>query len=149
MSRKADILNMRQVLVKRRDALRRAMAGDMSLLKELRAKPTGDMVDAALDSVQDEISSQLVEVEAREVRRIEHALELMHSGQYGVCESCGNNIPMARLNALPYAVRCIKCQRESERQGVTAGEGADWSRLLDSPDGDTAPPENGIGTEGP
>ena len=132
MSRKDAILSMRQVLVKRRDALRKALAGDLSLLKELRAQTSGDVVDAALDSVQDEISSQLAEVESRELARIEYALERMRSGQYGNCEGCGTNIPMARLNALPYATYCIKCQREAERQGTALGSSdVDWSRLLD------------------
>ena len=76
------------------------------------------MVDAALDSVQDEISSQLAEVESRELTRIEYALERMRNGQFGICEGCGTGIPMARLNALPYATYCIKCQREAERQGA-------------------------------
>ena len=133
MSRKDAILNMRQVLVKRRDALRKALAGDLSLLKELRAQTTGDVVDAALDSVQDEISSQLAEVESRELARIEYALERMQNGHYGVCEGCATNIPMARLNALPYATFCIKCQREAERQGATSAADVDWSRLLDAP----------------
>ena len=138
MSRKDAILSMRQVLVKRRDALRKALAGDLSLLKELRAQTSGDMVDAALDSVQDEISSQLAEVESRELTRIEYALERMRNGHFGACEACGTAIPMARLNALPYAVLCIKCQREAERQGSTPGSSADvdWGRLLDSSGGD-------------
>ncbi len=120
MSRKDAILNMHQILIKRRDALRKALAGDLSLLKELRAQSSGDVVDAALDSVQDEISSQLAEVESRELARIEYALERMREGQFGVCEGCGASIPMARLNALPYATYCITCQREAERQGATA-----------------------------
>ena len=138
MSRKEAILNMRQVLIKRRDALRKALAGDLSLLKELRQQTTGDVVDAALDSVQDEISSQLAEVESRELAQTENALERMRNGDYGVCEACGCNIPMARLTALPYATLCVKCQREAERQGITGGPDADWSRLLDSggPDSD-------------
>ncbi len=133
MSRKDAILNMRQVLIKRRDALRRALAGDLSLLKELRAQTSGDMVDAALDSAQDEISSQLAEVESRELARIEYALDRMRNGHYGACEGCGCNIPMARLNALPYATYCIKCQREAERLGTVGGSSdVDWSRLLDT-----------------
>ena len=136
MSRKDAILNMRQILVKRRDALRKALAGDLSLLKELRAQTTGDVVDAALDSVQDEISSQLAEVESRELSRIEYALERMREGQFGICEGCESNIPMARLNALPYATYCITCQREMERQGATSAADVDWSRLLDSPNSD-------------
>lgn len=136
MSRKEAILNIRQILVMRRDALRKALAGDLSLLKELNAQTSGDMVDAALDSVQDEISSQLAEVESRELARIEYALERMHEGQFGVCEGCGMGIPMARLNALPYATYCIKCQREAERQGATSAADVDWSRLLDVPGAD-------------
>lgn len=136
MSRKDAILNMRQILIKRRDALRKALAGDLSLLREIRAQASGDVVDAALDSAQDEISSQLAEVESRELARIECALERMRNGQFGVCEGCGANIPMARLNALPYATYCIKCQREAERQGASSGGDVDWSRLLDSSGGD-------------
>ena len=40
---------------------------------------------------------------------------------------------MARLNALPYATYCIKCQREAERQGANSPADVDWSRLLDVP----------------
>ena len=129
MSRKDAILNMRQILVKRRDALRRALAGDLSSLKELRGQPPGDTVDSALDSIQDEISSQLAEVENRELSRIEYALERMREGQFGICEGCGTNIPMGRLNALPYANYCIMCQREAERQGDTSASEVDWSQL--------------------
>ncbi len=136
MSRKDAILNMRQILIKRRDALRKALAGDLSLLKELRAQSSGDVIDAALDSVQDEISSQLAEVESRELNRIEYALERMREGHFGVCEGCGTQIPMARLNALPYATLCIKCQREAEQQGGGGAADVDWSRLLDTSGGD-------------
>ena len=131
MSRKDAVLKMRQVLVKRRDALRKALAGDLSLLKELNER-SGDVVDAALDSVQDEISSQLAEVESRELARIEYALESMRNGHYGICEGCTSTIPMARLNALPYATYCINCQREAERQGAASPADVDWSRLLES-----------------
>ncbi len=137
MNRKEAILNMRQVLIKRRDALRKVLAGDLSVLKELRAQSSGDMVDAALDSVQDEISSQLAEVESRELNRIENALEKMRQGEYGLCENCGTNIPLARLNALPYATLCIKCQREAEREGGSSRHDVDWSRLLDNSSSDT------------
>ena len=136
MSRKDAILNMRQVLIHRRDALRRALAGDMDLLREIRGQPPGDMVDSALDSIQDEISSQLAEVESRELSRVEYALERMRAGLFGMCEGCGTSIPMGRLNALPYAIYCITCQREVERQGTVPGFEVDWDRLIDSSSGD-------------
>jgi DnaK suppressor protein len=133
MKNRSDaMLNMHQILIKRRDALRKALAGDLSLLKELRAQTSGDVVDAALDSVQDEISSQLAEVESRELAQIETALERMREGHYGLCETCDCPIPMARLNALPYATMCIKCQREAENDGGPSGADVDWGRLLDT-----------------
>jgi len=137
MARKEALLNLREVLIKRRDALRRVLAGDLSSLKELKAQASGDVVDAALDSVQDEISSQLAEVESRELARTENALERMRDGQYGVCEGCGCNIPMARLMALPYATLCIKCQREAERDGLSQDNGANWDRILDEDGADS------------
>lgn len=136
MARKDAILNLRQVLIKRRDALRKALAGDLSMLKELREQSSSDVIDAALDSAQDEISSQLAEVESRELAHIENALEQMRSGQYGVCEGCDKPIPLARLQALPYATMCIECQREAEKSGSGGGSAADWSRILDTGAGD-------------
>ncbi|MFO0423022.1 MAG: TraR/DksA family transcriptional regulator, partial [Planctomycetia bacterium] len=89
MARKESLLNLRAILVRRRDALRSALAGDLTLLKELRSESPGDVIDAAYDSAQDEISSQLAEVESRELAHIENALDRMKAGKYGLCEVCG------------------------------------------------------------
>jgi DnaK suppressor protein len=129
MARKDSILKMRDLLIKRRDALRRALAGDLSLLKSLET--SGDVVDVALDAVQDEISSKLAEVESRELANIEVALERVRGGKYGLCEICNGKIPLARLNALPYATSCIECQRASETAGAGGAYSGDWSRVLD------------------
>ncbi|HEX6963113.1 MAG TPA: TraR/DksA family transcriptional regulator, partial [Lacipirellula sp.] len=96
MARKDSILKMRDLLIKRRDALRKALAGDLSMLKSLSGE-SGDVVDVALDAVQDEISSKLAEVESRELANIEVALERMRAGKYGLCEICNGKIPLARL----------------------------------------------------
>lgn len=130
MTRQQALENLRNVLLIRRDALRRALAGDLSMLKELREQSKGDVIDFALDAAQDEISSQLAEVESRELTNIENALERMRGGSYGVCQHCRENIPLARLQALPYAHLCIRCQREAEKAGIKGGA-PDWGRLID------------------
>jgi DnaK suppressor protein len=129
MARKDALLNLRAILVRRRDALRTALAGDLSLLKELRSESPGDVIDAAYDSAQDEISSQLAEVESRELASIENALKRMKAGVYGLCEVCNCKIPMARLSALPYATMCISCQRELERSGGAGGRAEDREEI--------------------
>jgi DnaK suppressor protein len=139
MARKDTLLELKQILVRRRDALRNALAGDLSMLRELRQQASGDVLDAALDSAQDELSSQLAEVESRELTNIEVALERMRTGEYGCCEGCGEGIPMARLQALPYATMCIQCQREAEKHGDAHGTAGNWGRVNDSMfDNDTA-----------
>ena len=137
MARKDAIVELKGVLVKRREAIRKALTGDLSLLKELREQSGGDVVDFAIDSAQDEINSQLAEVESRELAQIEEALGRMKDGSYGKCEGCGNNIPLARLQALPYATTCINCQREMEKTGADRAN-ADWGAILGgSGDSDT------------
>jgi DnaK suppressor protein len=117
MARRDAIKALRDVLLKRREALRRALSGDLSLLKELSDQSSGDVVDFALDSAHNEISSQLAEVESRELANVDMALERIREGTYGACESCNEQIPLARLQALPYATSCIDCQRELEKNG--------------------------------
>lgn len=114
MVRKEALQKLRDVLLRRREALRKALAGDLSLLRELNQEG-GDAADVAMDTAADEISSQLAEVESRELVRIEEALEKIKEGNYGDCEDCEKPIPLARLQAVPYATMCIECQRKTEK----------------------------------
>ena len=136
MARKDALKKMREILVQRRDALRMALDGDFSLLNQLRNQKGGDVVDFAIDSAQDEISSQLAEVESRELSRIERALKRLDNGTYGKCEVCGVNIPLARIQALPFATTCIKCQRESEQSSGSEGA-TNWGNLVNGQVDDT------------
>lgn len=45
------------------------------------------------------------------LHKVEHALDRIERGEYGSCESCGTDIPTARLDALPYATLCVDCAR--------------------------------------
>ena len=42
--------------------------------------------------------------------KIDDALRAIDDGTYGKCKSCGKEIDRGRLEFLPYAVNCIKCQ---------------------------------------
>lgn len=136
MSRKDAIKKLRETLIRRRDALRRALEGDLSLLQELHQEKTGDVLDAAADTVQDELNSQLIEVEARELHAIEEAIARMDQDVYGKCDGCGKSIPLTRLRAVPYATDCIECRRAAERANKTGGA-VSWNRVFDQAEADT------------
>ena len=132
MSRKQTLKAMRELLLERREALRQAVNGDDRLLRELEQRG-GDVADFALETAYGELSSKLAEVESRELQNVEKALKLMEEGVYGKCECCSRNIPLARLQALPYASACIDCQRAAEERGHRPGDVVDWSQILDTP----------------
>jgi DnaK suppressor protein len=44
------------------------------------------------------------------VVEIDRALQKIEDGTYGICEQCGDMIPDARLQALPYAALCVTCK---------------------------------------
>ncbi len=46
----------------------------------------------------------------------ERALNRMADGTYGICESCGNPIGKARLQAFPRATLCVQCKQREERR---------------------------------
>src|SRR5947209_584647 len=135
MARKDALLRLHARLVARRDALRKALNGDLEGFREFaKTHDVGDNVDAAVDTANDEICSQLVEIESRELGQIEHALKRIVEGAYGRCEYCGGKIAEARLNALPYTNSCIDCQRENERTGQSFHAGMStqrWDKIYD------------------
>ena len=137
MARKDALLRLHARLVARRDALRKALNGDLDGYRQFAALDVvGDNVDAAVDTANDEICSQIVEIESRELEQIERALQRIVEGVYGRCEFCGGKIAEARLNALPYTNSCIDCQRENERHGQAFGSQGDvhrWAKIYDKP----------------
>ena len=109
----------------------------------VKDRGVGDSVDAALDCEQDELDSQLATVESRELAAIDAALERMRERRYGSCDGCGKPIPMARLQAVPYATHCIKCQREAECGGREQAAFADRQRAAQQSPKDKASPSSG------
>jgi DnaK suppressor protein len=116
MTRKDALLRLHQNLLAKRDALRRQLANELNL-SQTSNSGSGDVCDAALDGTQSELHSQLAALESRELNQIDQAIQMIREGRYGLCEVCGEKIPVARLKALPYTPLCINCQRKQEVRG--------------------------------
>ena len=60
-----------------------------------------------------------------QIDQIDMALGKIDNGTYGICEDCGGEIPLARLEALPFATQCIECKRKAEIEGqISAADSA-------------------------
>jgi DnaK suppressor protein len=43
------------------------------------------------------------------IEELEEAIRRAEAGLYGVCEMCGERIPVERMEALPFTTLCVKC----------------------------------------
>ena len=80
---------------------------------ETSSLPT-HQADLGTETFEQDKTIGLAERTAAEIQAIDDALERMESGTYGICEHCRKRIQPERLQALPSAVRCTRCQAEQE-----------------------------------
>jgi DnaK suppressor protein len=65
----------------------------------------------------DQARDLAVQVNAEQtLRLVEDALVRIDNGTYGLCVDCGREIDAARLEAIPYAALCLKCQSKREHR---------------------------------
>ena len=73
-----------------------------------------DEIDGG-DDKQKSRRDQRADGAADELEPVEAALERIKNNSYGICEECKSIINVERMRALPYARRCIKCAKTSQR----------------------------------
>ena len=85
------------------------------------AEQARDLEDDSFSNLVVDVNLAEIDRDADELRRIDGALARINEGSYGFCESCGQEIPEARLQAEPTALRCVQCQDLYEK--THAGNG--------------------------
>ena len=73
------------------------------------------MADTASATFDRELDYTLEDNSEHVLAEIEAALERIDAGTFGRCRRCGEAIDEARLEALPWATKCIGCQRLEEQ----------------------------------
>jgi transcriptional regulator, TraR/DksA family len=71
----------------------------------------GDIASAEIDR---NFLLRLRDRERKLLKKIEKAIEKIDNGTYGICEVCGAEIPIERLEARPVTDLCIECKTEQE-----------------------------------
>lgn len=116
----AELAKVRDLLTGEADSLRE----DIERTESDIASRLGDAVGDAGDD-QADVGAKAYEREhelamthnARELlTQTEQALERIADGSYGICQSCGQPIGKARLQAYPRAVLCVECKQREERR---------------------------------
>ena len=87
----------------------RESLGELSLIDNHPADIATEVYERSRDVAQHDRLLHRVEA-------IDVALARFEEGKYGVCEHCGHEIPLERLEALPYTTVCTECSREEEKE---------------------------------
>jgi DnaK suppressor protein len=53
----------------------------------------------------------------RKLNLIDAALGRLNHGDFGVCQECRQDIPLQRLNIIPWAAHCVACQERLDGEG--------------------------------
>jgi RNA polymerase-binding protein DksA len=126
--KKADLKKFEEMLKKRRAAILEDIQSlRKGSLDTTQTEASGDlsthayhMADQGTDANEREKSFYLASKSGRFLYHLDEALRRIAEGTYGKCITCGNDISMARLEALPHARFCIAC-KEAEEQKKARG----------------------------
>lgn len=94
-------------------------AADAELSDLLRNSGDGagdDQADSGSSALEREQELTLVNNTRDMLAQATHALERLHAGTFGTCESCGEPIGKARVMAFPRATLCVACKQREERR---------------------------------
>ncbi len=84
--------------------------------ESLEIQPMADPLDQVRSSTDRDMAVETLNQQARSIQEIRSALDRIEEGSYGRCERCEEQIPAKRLDALPWARMCVKCQSATEAE---------------------------------
>ena len=113
MSEKRDFTHLRERLL---DEEQHLLQEIRNLETAIRTSEVGIDVDEGDPEVTErEKNVALLSALKDRLESVRAALRAMDKGTYGICERCGAEIPIERLEIYPDASLCVKCQAEVER----------------------------------
>ena len=75
---------------------------------------SADWSEQASERENDEVLESLGNSSEQELLMIKYALRRIEDGNYFQCDECGQDIPPARLELLPFTAHCVNCAEKIE-----------------------------------
>lgn len=115
--KKADVARFKKRLEELRAQLTHSLKGTTDQVKT-PDEGTGysqHQADQGTDDFDRTISLEVTSREFNLLKQIDRALDKINEGTYGVCDVTGEDIPLPRLEAVPYATMTVKAQEQIEK----------------------------------
>src|SRR5580658_3132899 len=101
--------NLKALLEKAQD-LRRRLSAESAAAVVARLEDPSDSGDLSQQSHEEWLFLNRNNLEKTLLREVEEALARVKDGTYGICAECEEPISPKRLQALPWAKFCVRCQ---------------------------------------
>ena len=109
------------------EMLKKEKAELLEKLEQLRTlgQPSAERKEGSPFGKREEEADEASELEKRlaleerlgeSLNEVEHALQKYEAGTYGLCDSCGQAIEQARLEAIPQASLCLSCKAQQAKE---------------------------------
>jgi DnaK suppressor protein len=112
---KRRLKSYRDRLLERREALFRQVTEAEMSSRERDLEATQDPADMAANAYTKELLISMSANDRRLLALIDEALNRIEAGGFGECVNCGEPVQEKRLEAVPWARFCLKCQDLQER----------------------------------
>ena len=119
---KRKLKSYRDRLLERREGLFKQVNEAELSSRERDAEATQDPADMAANAYTKELLISMSANDRRLLELIDEALGRIEAGEYGECVNCGEPVSEKRLEAVPWARYCLKCQDLQERGLLNAEE---------------------------
>ena len=113
MSETRDFSKLREMLLEEEQQLLREIASIGATVRTGEVEV--EIEEGDPEVIEREKNVALLNALENRLASVRAALQAMEKGTYGICERCGTEIPIERLEVYPDASLCVKCQAEVER----------------------------------
>ncbi|EKD51277.1 MAG: hypothetical protein ACD_62C00293G0013 [uncultured bacterium] len=113
--KKTELKKFKELLEHRKEDIIKQAGHVGEPLYSLKEEELFDEVDLASTESDQSMSIRLKDRERTLLKKINKVLQKIEDGEYGICEKCGEEISVKRLEARPVTDLCIRCKEEQER----------------------------------
>src|SRR5215510_2149803 len=106
------------------------LAGGLRNREGIAIEKTPDALDEVQLAGERELAIRNLDRESNLLRNVKSALARIAEGSYGICLHCEEEIKPKRLEAVPWAKYCIRCQEAADRHEFESESGEKMDELL-------------------
>lgn len=118
---KAELEKFKNIL----EAKQAELTGALRNRDEIAIEKASDAIDEVQLAGERELAIRNLDRDSNMLRQIRRALARIADGSFAVCLHCEEDISPKRVNAVPWAAYCIKCQEQVDRHEIVVDESAD------------------------